>query len=444
MKELSSEKIELINAYGPYNHSVWTYQGLRISNEERLSGRVEFIAKKIRECILKNFTMDEIKNMSIVDVGCYDGWILQDLSDLPFSEIVGIEPRESNITKAKTIRGLLNIKSKIKFEIGDIDTLGNQTFDIVICTGVLHHVESIPLAVHNLSSICNKMLFIETIILSSKHLTKSFAKEMEMKDIVYFNRTKRCGLTGQKFESSYYDGSTDKLKVISVPSLESLLMYLEIEGFNNIRIVVDSKSYNPIWKKGGRLANAVAICTLPSKTENVLISDEYSWIENYELGLMKTVLDRGFVVPLYKLFHFQKIDLQRPFFLLTTLFYIYSPNWLAGMFRYITKIWSKDEYTLEIIKNLRFSPKDKICLEYGKMLYNKQDYQCAISVLKNLTQKLNADWRSIYRSFYLLSQIYKEIGAIGESDRYRNLCLIANPKFPINQVEITKAKPLYI
>jgi len=437
MKELSSEKIELINAHGPYNHSVWTYQGLRISNEERLSGRVEFIAKKIRECILSNFTMDEIKNMSIVDIGCYDGWILQDLSDLPFSKIIGIEPRESNITKGKMIREQLNIESEVEFKTGDINSLGNQKFDIVICTGVLHHVESIPLAIHNLSSICNKMLFIETIILSSKHITKSFAKEMEMKDIVYFNRIKRCGLTGQKLESSYYDGSTDKLKVVSVPSLESLLMYLEIEGFSNLQIVVDPKSYNPISKKGGRLANLVAICALLGKAENAWISDESSWIETYELGLMKTVLNRRFIEPLYRLFHFQKIDLKSPFFLLATSLYIHSPNWLSGLFRYITKIWSNDEYTLEIIKNLRFSPEDKICLELGKMLYCKQDYPGAISVLKNVTQKLNADWRSVYRSFYLLSQIYKEIGAIGESERYRNLCLIANPKFPINKVEIT-------
>ena len=444
MNELNNETTELINAYGPYNHSVWTYQGLRISNEERLSGRVELIAKNIRECILKYFTIAEIEKMSIVDVGCYDGWILQELNDLPFSEIVGIEPRESNITKAKTIRGLLNIKSKIKFEIGDIDSLGNQNFDIVICTGVFHHLDSISSAIHKLRSICNKMLFIETSCLSSKHITKSFKKEIEMKDITYFNRTKICGLTGQKFESSYYDGSTNKLGVVSVPSIESLFMYLEIEGFNNIQILIDSKSYNPILKKRGRLANGIAICALVGKAENVLISDESSWIEDYELGLMKTVLDRRFIEPLYKLFHLKKIYIQSPLFFLATILYLRSPDWLSDLFIHITKIWFNDQYALETIKNLRFNPGDKLRLEYGKILYKEQDYQGAISVLKNVTQKLNADWRSVYRSFYLLSQIYKEIGAIDESQRYGNLCLIANSKFPINKVEITNAKPLNI
>jgi len=163
MNKLSNKKIELINAYGPYNHAVWNSQGLKISNEERVSGRVELLAKKIRECILKNFTLDEIKKLSIVDVGYYDGWILQELSDLPFSRIVGIEPRERNIIKGKMIRELLGIESKIEFRIGDISSLGNQKFDIVICTGVLHHCESISLAIYNLSSICIRMSLLRQL-----------------------------------------------------------------------------------------------------------------------------------------------------------------------------------------------------------------------------------------------------------------------------------------
>lgn len=431
MNKLDNEKIELINAHGPYNHAVWTSQGYTISNEERLSGRVELLVKKIRECILKHFTMGEIKKLSILDVGCYDGWILQQLSDLPFSEIVGVEPRESNIIKAKMIRKLLNIKSKIKFKIGDINSLSNQKFDIVICTGLLHHVESISSAIHNLRSVCNKMLFIETVNLSSKHITKSFKKEIEMKDIVYFNKNKICGLTGQKFESSYYDGSTNKLKVVSIPSIESILMYLNIEGFKSIQIVIDPRYYNSIMKKGGRLANAVAICALVDQGKNKPDLDEFSWIQDYEFGLIKTVLDRKFIEPLYKLFHLKKIDLHNPFFLLNTLFYIHSPNWLSGLFKYFTKIWFNDKYALEIIKNLRFNPKDKLSLEYGKILYKGKDYKEVISVLKAITQKVNADWRSVYRSFYLLSQIYKEMGLTDESERYKKLCLTCNSKFPI-------------
>lgn len=431
MKEFTADKIELINAYGPYNHSVWTYEGLRITNEEKLAGRVELIAGKIRECILKNFTMDEIGKMSLVDIGCYDGWILQALSDLPFAEIVGIEPRESNITKARMIRELLNIKSRIKFEIGDIDSLGDKKFDIVICTGLLHHLESIPSALHKRRSVCRRMLFLESIFLSSRHLSRSFREEMEMKDIAYFNRKKVCGITGQKFESSYYDGSTNKLAVVSIPSIESLLMYLEIAGFSNVQTVIDPKSYNSIWKKERTSLNAIVISALPGEAENMLLVEESSWIESYELGLAKTILDRKFIEPLYNLFHRRKFQFRNPLFFFITFLYIRSPNWASAFFLRCQKTWFKDRYALEIIKNLKFNPDDKLSLEYGKILYKAQAYQEAISVLKDVTRKLNADWRSVYRSFYLLSRIYKEMGQEKESEHYQKLCLISNSRFPI-------------
>jgi len=432
MNNLNNQKIELINAYGPYHHAIWSSEGVTVSNEERLSGRGEFMVKRIRECILKHFTLDEIKRLSILDIGCYDGWILHQLSDLPFAEMVGIEPRRKNIIKGQKVREILNIKSKVKFEIGDIQSLGDKKFDIVICVGLLHHLESLPEAIRRLKSVSRKMLFIETICLSSKHITKAFRKQIEMKDLVYFYRDKICGITGQKFETSYSDGSTNKSCVVSIPSIESLLMYMDVCGFDNIEIVGEPRLYRATVWKNERPFNAVCLCALVGSKEEKKISNESSWVQDYEMGLANTVIKRYYIEPLYKFFCLQKIYLHSPFFFLNTLLYIRSSSWLLGVFRYLTKIWLNDKYALEIIKNLRFNPRDKLCLEYGKILYNEQNYEEAISVLKSVTQRLNADWRSVYRSFYLLSQIYKEIGVINESERYKDLCLVANPKFPIN------------
>jgi 2-polyprenyl-3-methyl-5-hydroxy-6-metoxy-1,4-benzoquinol methylase len=430
MQELTGNTIELINAHGPYNHAVWAYEGRVITNEEKLAGRAELLSSKLRESILKNFSLDEIKQMSIADVGCYDGWILQSLSDLPFAEIVGIEPRENNIAKAKIIRELLGIPSRIKFEIGDIDALGKQQFDIVICTGVLHHLDSIPMAIHKLRSACKKMLFLETICLSSKYISKDFKKEIEMKDIAYFNRARICGITGQKYESSYYDGSTDKLRVVSVPSIETLNMYLETEGFKDIQTILKPKSYNLVWKKNRQFVNAVLLSAKAGEAIGILSTEESVWIESYEMGLLKAVLDRNYIEPLYNWAQLGKLNAWNPR-LFSTFLYLRAPNWLSSIFLRLHKAWVKDRFTLEIIKNLKFNTTDKLCLEYGKILYREKDYQQAISVLKKVTHKLNADWRSVYRSFYLLSLIYQEMGTAKESEHYRDLCLTCNLKYPI-------------
>ena len=180
MVQLTDEQIELINAHGPFNHSSWNNEEVIITNEERLSGRGDHLVSLIRKSIIERFTHDEIAQMTIADVGCYDGWILHKLSDLPFKHMVGIEPRQKNIDKGIFVRNTLGISSRIEFQCGDISTLSERNFDIVLCIGVIHHLESPSIAIELLNKGCSKFLFIETICLSSKYMTKSDLPPMNL------------------------------------------------------------------------------------------------------------------------------------------------------------------------------------------------------------------------------------------------------------------------
>ena len=55
----------------------------------------------------------------------------------------------------------------------------------------------------------------------------------------------------------------------------------------------------------------------------------------------------------------------------------------------------------------------------------------ALDVLKSVTTKLNADWRSVYRSFHLISKIYVSKNDSDKANNYRQLCLKSNPKYPV-------------
>ena len=163
------------------------------------------------------------------------------------------------------------------------------------------------------------------------------------------------------------------------------------------------------------------------------ISEESSWINEYERGLKKTVLKEKFVKPLYDYYCLGNIGFGLCLYSLNTFLYLKSPGWLAGLFGSIIRFLHKGKYELEIVMNLRYNPHDKLALEYGKILYAnaKGEYESAVSVLKNVTTRANADWRAVYRSFHLLSQIYKKLGLADEDKRYKGLCLICNPNFPI-------------
>lgn len=428
---ISKEEIEILNAHGPYSMAVWTSGDIHIGNEEGLKGRSAFFTKRIRETILENFTLDEIKTLSILDIGCNDGWVLHELSDLPFARMVGIEPREKNIAKGRKVREILNILSKAEYKIGDIDTLGDEIFDIVICAGVLYHVESIPNALRRTRKVCKKMLFIESRCISSRYVTKKLKYEIEMRDVVYKYKNQICGLTAQKFETSYTDGSAKEFCIVNIPTVESLIMYLDILGFENIKVVADPKSYrNAVWKNK-RALNGVCIAAFLNLNKQKPILEESTWLNEYEKGLEKTVLKEKFIKPLHDYYCLGKIGVGLFLHSLNTFLYLKSSDWLAGLFGSMIEFWHREKYELEIIRNLRYDPRDKLCLEYGKILYAKKDYKAAISVLKSVTTKVNADWRAIYRSFHLLSKIYKELGFSEEENRYKELYLNCNPKASI-------------
>src|SRR5215470_19087593 len=234
----TSEEIEELNAFGPYNHAVWRGRGVTVTHEESLTGRAEFLSALLRRALLESFPTEEMAQLTIADVGCYDGWLLEQLADLPFKRLIGIEPRARNLEKGKKVRQILGIRSRVEYRVGAIESLQQETFDVVICTGLLHHLESVGDALRILRSICTRKLFIETLVLPSRHITTDFLRDLEAKDLANFGRSPTVGLSGHKFESSYYHGSAIRPSIASVPTLSTLQMFMEHLGFRNVEVLV--------------------------------------------------------------------------------------------------------------------------------------------------------------------------------------------------------------
>ena len=106
--------------------------------------------------------------------------------------------------------------------------------------------------------------------------------------------------------------------------------------------------------------------------------------------------------------------------------YIESKNNVLEVEKYLS-----DKSSIEIVKNMKFNTIDKVAFEYAKNKYQNNEHGDAIDVLNKIVQKLNSDWRTCYRSFYLLSKIHKELKNITISRKYLKLCLSCNPDYPL-------------
>ena len=415
--KLTARDIERINAAGPFNHSIWDGKGIRVTNEEGLEGRADFLARTIRKALLSHYSKKALTKKSIADVGAYDGWLLHEFEALPFKSLTSIEPRRKNIEKGKAARKLLGIRSRQKFVEAAIETLPKKKYDIVLCMGTFHHVESIPLALRKLDAICNETLILETLCLPEVHETQAFLRDIEMKDVIYKFKPKRAGLTGHKFESAYYDGSAAQTTVVSVPSISTLLMYLDVLGYD-ANVVAKPSDFKRAMKKNPRPSQEVIIYATKRKTSEEREIAKH--IARYERELVETVLPRAIIEPLYRYvcLH-QRVSLGGEAKRIAG--YIKDPKKKLQM--------PKDTPAAELIRNLRFNPFEKISLEYAKILLHEKRLPEAAEVLQTITQKVNADWRATYRAFYLLAKLYIRLGKVSKSRYYQRLCMNANADF---------------
>lgn len=418
--------------------AVWSAHGLSIGNEEGLQGRSAYFTRLIRKALLEAFSLDELKTFSILDVGCNDGWVLHQLSDLPFAKMVGLEPREKNVRKGKVVRQILKLENRVEYRCGTLESLGNEIFDIVICAGVLYHVESIPLVLRQLKNCCGRLLFLESRCISSKFLSPQLRDQIEMRDLVYQFKRPIFGITAQKFESAYHDGSARETTIVNIPTTESLLMHLEFLGFDDIRVVADPETYRVAVWKDRRPLDGVCITARVNQAGPATRFDEAEWIHKYEVALRDTILPRKVVDPLYRYLAGNKISYPLSFQWIVILLYIVSPPRLSRFLMKLLPACARNETELEIIRNLKYSPVDKTTLELGKIFEVEGDLTNAVSVLKQISAKLNADWRAAYRAFFLLSRISAALGASADAERYLNLCLTCNPKYPVSSPEERK------
>mgnify|MGYP001399784175 CR=1 FL=1 len=62
--------------------------------------------------------------MTVLDIGCYDGWITNELQRrLGFEEAIGVEPRKKNIDKGVVAREALSIETECTFIQGSLSQL---------------------------------------------------------------------------------------------------------------------------------------------------------------------------------------------------------------------------------------------------------------------------------------------------------------------------------
>jgi SAM-dependent methyltransferase len=118
------------------------------------------------------------KLQSAADVGCGVGYFSGFLGELGF-DVVGFEGRPENVAEAK------RRYPKIEFHLANVEEpsiLQRGSFDLVLCVGLLYHLESPLRALRNLAAMANQLLLIESYATPQKETAFYLREEPLLED----------------------------------------------------------------------------------------------------------------------------------------------------------------------------------------------------------------------------------------------------------------------
>lgn len=129
---------------------------------------------------------------SALDVGCGVGYFSKFLSDLGF-RVVALDGREENTTEAKRRYPEISFLTR-NAEDPVLSDIG--TFDLVLCVGLLYHLENPFRAVRSLHSLTGKVLIVESMCAPGRDPSLQLVDESEAGDqglnYVAFYPTEAC------------------------------------------------------------------------------------------------------------------------------------------------------------------------------------------------------------------------------------------------------------
>ena len=160
--------------------------------------------------------------VNALDAGCGVGFISQTLAECGLN-VCGFDGREENVTEAR------RRFSQIPFEQGDIEDktiLELGRFDLVLCFGLLYHLENPLLAIRNLRGLTEKCLLLESVCLPEDKASMLLRDEpsqedQSLTDVAWYPSE------GSLVKMLYRAGFGKVYRVIPLPNHEDFLERVE-------------------------------------------------------------------------------------------------------------------------------------------------------------------------------------------------------------------------
>ena len=169
---------------------------------------------------------------SAVDLACHQGWFSLKLREFGFRAVHGIDARQQHVEDARLIASATGTEH-VAFSRGDVHGLSPAivgTHDLVLCFGLLYHLENPVGALRVARALCKRLCLIETQVAPGQtgvvdYGSYRFVKPIEGSFVI----------VDETDETHGPEAST--LGISLIPSLEALHFILRKVGFSRVEVL---------------------------------------------------------------------------------------------------------------------------------------------------------------------------------------------------------------
>ncbi len=97
-------------------------------------------AAMLQDAVHAHFGRPLPSGLRALDLACHEGWFAQQARALGFADVLGVDARQAHVEDARLAAAACGVDG-LRFEQADVRGLDAGRFDLVLCLGLVYHLE---------------------------------------------------------------------------------------------------------------------------------------------------------------------------------------------------------------------------------------------------------------------------------------------------------------
>jgi tRNA (mo5U34)-methyltransferase len=194
--------------------------------------RIHSTRREMLDAALATTFGEHRAGLSAIDLACHQGWFAAHLAERGFGRVTGIDARPEHVADATLIRDALG-HAQLDFQQGDVhalDTAALGQHDLVLCFGLLYHLENPVGALRVAHALTRRLCLVETQVVPGMTGWVDYGSYRFVRPL-----KGSFGIIDETGETHGPEASTTGICL--VPSTEALLWIMQRIGFDRVEVL---------------------------------------------------------------------------------------------------------------------------------------------------------------------------------------------------------------